>query len=122
MGIFGRHLTPKDCIERISNAMNELESIRTCCTTTPKGTEYKADWDANRKYAEGHLTEAWLSLGWALNGLECSNRLPTHEERIVALTSEVNRLENALAAAEAEVNRFKPLDQMEGLAAGVRRA
>ncbi len=59
MALFTKRPTPGDCIERISNAMNEGEVIRDLLDPTPKGRDYKADWDANREYAQRHLSEAW---------------------------------------------------------------
>ncbi len=111
MGLFTKRLTSNDSIERISNAMNELMTIRDVLDATPKTKEYKADWDANRKYAHEHLSEAWDSLGAALNGLMTSQRRPTRDEQadataetqrkhLVALRAEVKRLESALALAE----------------------
>ncbi len=112
MGVFAKRLTPGDCINRISNAMDELAAIQKVLDATPRGKEYKANWDANRKYAHGHLSEAWESLGAALNGLISSQRQPTRDEQIdvtvetqrkhlVALRAEVKRLESVLALAEA---------------------
>ncbi len=112
MGVFTKRPTPSDCISRISNAMDEMLAIRDLLDATHRGKEYKADWDANRKYARGHLSEAWSSLGAALNGLSLSRRQPTRDEEVdatvemqrrhlVALRAEVKRLEGALVLAEA---------------------
>ncbi len=112
MGVFTKRSTPNDCIERISNAMNEVMVIRDILDATPKGKDYKADWDADRKYAHEHLSEAWGSLGAALSGLMTSQRQPTRDKQadatvetqrrhLIALRAEVKRLQGALALAEA---------------------
>lgn len=142
MALFTKRPTPGDSIERISNAMNEVEAIRDLLDGTPKGRDYKADWDANRKYAHRHLSEAWDSLGAALNGLGLNQHLPTRDEQVdatvemqrkhlAALRAEVKRLEGALALAEARAaaaevvatQHAKPWPQEgEELARRVRRA
>lgn len=112
MALFTKRPTPSDCITRVSDAMDEVMAIRDMLDATPKGKDYKADWDANCKYAHGHLSEAWDSLGAALNGILAGRRQPTRDEQVdatvemqrkhlVALRAEVKRLEGALALAEA---------------------
>jgi hypothetical protein len=112
VALFSKRPTPSDCIERISNAMDEVVAIRGMLDAASKGKDYKADWDANRKYAHEHLAEAWSSLGAALNGLCLSKREPTRDEQVdatvelqkrhlIALRAEVKRLEGALTLAEA---------------------
>lgn len=111
MGVFAKRPTLGNYIERISNAMNEVMFIRDMLDATPKGTEHKADWDAKRTYAHGHLSEAWGSLGAALNELMVSKRWPTWDEqieikeeaqrkRLAALRADIECLEGALTIAE----------------------
>ncbi len=139
MGVFAKRPTLGNCIERISVAMNEIMIIRDMLDTTPKGTEHTADWDAKRKYAHGHLSEAWGSLGAALNELMVSKRWPTWDEQIeirmetqrkhlATLRAEVERLKEALAMAETHAavaeriaaQRAQPQENSE-LAHKVRR-
>ena len=110
MALFTKR-TPGECIDRVSLAMNEVESIQNLLDATSKDRSYKADWEANRAHAQRHLSEAWRSLGAALGGLMMSKREPSREEQIdaavelqrrhlLALRAEVKRLQGALEAAE----------------------
>src|SRR5690349_17039861 len=98
-------------MSRISDAMDEVQAVQNMLDVTPKGKDYQADWDADRKAAQAHLSDAWLSLGYALSSTGLGNRYPTrndeHRELIeaqreaAALRSEMERLEGALAGARA---------------------
>ena len=103
MALFTKRSTPDDYIKRISNAMHEVEDLRDLLDATPKAKD-KADWDANREYAHGHLSEAWSSLGAALNGLILSQRRPTRDEQVDA-TVEMQRKHPG--ALRAEVKRWR---------------
>jgi len=140
MVVFAKRLTPGNCIEKISTTMNKVMLIHDMLDATPQGKECKADWDAKRKYAHGHLSEAWGSLGAALNELMVSKRWPTWDEQIeireetqrkhlATLRAEVERLKEALTMAEmrttaAEMAAARHTQPQEGedLAHKVRRA
>ncbi len=94
MALFTNRRRPVDCIDRISNAMNEAMAIRDMLETAPKAREYRWDWDANCKHADQHLSEACSSLGAALTGLMINRHQPTRG-------TELKRLATALAVAEA---------------------
>jgi hypothetical protein len=92
--------TPDMCMQRISAAMDKVKAIQALLNATPQRRNYEEDWDSNRKYAQGHLLEAWGSLNAAGHGLapDC-DRCPTHREQRdtdvrmnIALEAEINRL------------------------------
>lgn len=108
MAPFTNRRRPVDCINRISTAMNEAMAIREMLEAVPVLSEYKWDWDASRRRADGHLSEACSSLSAALTGLMVNRHQPTRE-------AELQRLQNALAQAEARATAA------EAVATKVRR-
>jgi chromosome segregation ATPase len=113
MALFARQPTPGDCIDRIARIVEEVPAIMQMMDTVTKTAGYEADWSDNRADARDHLTEAWYSLERALNGLSDSRREPTwggrvatveaQRKHIAALEKEANRLQQALAVAEARL-------------------
>ena len=106
MGIFTKRLKPDDAISRISNAMDEIMSLRRLLDATPKEEEYKSDWEANREYAHKHLLDAWSSLGAALTGLQGLQHRPTRAEESLANHATVEMQQRELQALRVE-NRWE---------------
>jgi predicted RNA-binding Zn-ribbon protein involved in translation (DUF1610 family) len=97
MGILRKKQTPSDCFNRISEAMNGIDTIRYMMDATPKGKAYDADWDANRKRAGLHLDEAWASLGAALTTLNMAKFTETNGELLESGFGELQALRKEIA-------------------------
>jgi uncharacterized small protein (DUF1192 family) len=124
--------TPDDCIVRISTAMDEMVAIRDMMEATPKGKAYRADWETNRSVACDHLSDAWDSVSWALNAVARSQHhmtrdeqveieVETHLKHLATLSTEVERLKAALAAADARAAAAEALALEGERAQRVRR-
>jgi len=112
--LFARRSRPQNCIDKISELVAEVRRAMQMMDAVGDARSYEGDWEASRDYTRDHLTEAWYSLGRALNGLTVGKREPTwggrvatvdtQRKHIAALTAELNRLQADLSCAEARAH------------------
>jgi hypothetical protein len=107
MAILTKKLTPNDCIGPVSDAMNEVRNIQALLNATAKEPTYKAEWEANRKRAHLHLSEAWSSLGAALNTLSTAKFRQSNQEILDSKINEVQSLRQELASAREAARQWQ---------------